>query len=84
MHREVAQAEPEQQARELQVAGHLAAHGDRHSAARRGLDGARDQRQHRRVQRVVEVRHRVVGAVDGERVLDQVVGADRQEVRAAA
>ena len=32
---------------------------------------------------IVEVRHRVVGAIDGERVLDQVVGADRQEVELA-
>ncbi len=41
----------------------------------------RDQMQHRGVQRIVQVRHRVVGAVDRQRVLDQVVGAERQEVQ---
>ena len=41
---------------------------------------SRHQLQHGRMQRVVQVRHRFVGAVDGQRVLDQVVGADRQEV----
>ena len=35
------------------------------------------------MQRIVQVRHRVVGAVDGQRVLDQVVGADRQEIELA-
>ena len=85
MHREAAQAQAEQQARELR----------RRPPSRRTPrpalpcasalgDGVGDQAQHRRVQRVVEVRDRVVGAVDGERVLDQVVGADRQEVEALA
>ena len=41
----------------------------------------RDQLQHRRVQRVVEVCHRIVGAIDGERVLNQVVGPDRQKIQ---
>jgi hypothetical protein len=45
---------------------------------------ARQQAQHRGMQRVVQVRHRVVGPVDRQRVLDQVVGADRQEVEACA
>ena len=43
-------------------------------------DRLRDQVQHGRMQRVVEVRDAVVRAVDRQRVLDQVVGADRQEV----
>ena len=38
------------------------------------------QREHGRVPGVVQVRHGFVGAVDGQRVLDQVVGADRHEV----
>ena len=80
MHGEVAQPQAEQQARELQVARHLATDRDRHASPGRGLNRVRDQRQDRRVQRVVEVGHRVVGAVDGEGVLDQVVGADRQEI----
>ena len=44
MHGGVAQSETQQQARELQVARHFAAHGDRHAAARRGLDGVCHQR----------------------------------------
>ena len=34
----------------------------------------------RRMQRIVEMRDGVVRAIDGERVLDQIVGADRQEI----
>ena len=39
--------------------------------------------QHRRVQRVVEVRDALVAAVDRERVLGEVVGADAEEVALA-
>ena len=42
-----------------------------------------DQHQHRRVQRVIEAGHLLVGTVDGQRILNQVVGADRQEIEAA-
>ena len=83
MHRVLAQPEAQQQARERDVARHLAAQRDRLSRCCAVLITSREQRQHRRVQRVVEVRDRVVGAVDGERVLDEVVGADRQEVELA-
>src|SRR5882672_4917421 len=38
--------------------------------------------QHRRVQRIVQVRYGVVRAVYGQRVLDQVVGTDGQEIEA--
>ena len=38
------------------------------------------QPQHGRVQRRVEIAERFVVAVGGEQVLDQVVGADREEV----
>ncbi|MDR9274782.1 hypothetical protein FEP29_03782 [Burkholderia multivorans] len=44
--------------------------------------GRFNQVQHGRMQRVVQMRDRVVGAVDRERVLDQVVRADRQEIEA--
>ena len=44
-------------------------------------DGHGDQLQHRRVQRVIEVRHGIVGAVDRQGVLDQVVGADGQKIQ---
>ncbi len=83
MHRELAQAEPEQEARHGGIARHLPAHRDRGLGALCAADGLRDQLQHRGVQRIVQVRHRIVGAVDRERVLDQVVGADRQEIEVA-
>ncbi len=35
------------------------------------------------MQRVVEVGHGAVGAVDGEGVLNQVVGADRKKIEPA-
>ncbi len=35
------------------------------------------------MQGIVEGRDLLVGTVDGQRVLDQVVGADRQEIEAA-
>ena len=41
---------------------------------------AAHQLQHGRMPRVVEMRHGFVGPVDRQRVLDQVVGADRDEV----
>ena len=44
------------------------------------VDRHRDELQHRGVQRVVQMRDGVVGAVHRQRVLDEVVGADRQEV----
>jgi len=71
------------EARELEVACHLAADRHGHAAARCGLDGAGHEGQHRRMQRVVQVGHGIVGPVDGERVLDQVVGADREEIQPA-
>ena len=52
--------------------------------ARRGrAHAAVDQRQHRRVQRVVEVRDALVAAVHRQRVLREVVGADAEEVALA-
>ncbi len=39
-----------------------------------------DQPQHRRMQRLVVIGHPIVGAIDGQRVLDQIVGADGEEV----
>ena len=47
----------------------------------RAADDVRQQLQHGGMQRVVQVRHLLVGAVDGQRVLDQVVGADGEEIQ---
>ena len=51
--------------------------------AQRRLDRELDQAQHRRVQRVVEIGDLLVAAVDRERVLDEVVGADGEEIALA-
>jgi len=56
---------------------------------RSGCDGASrldrelHEAQHRRVQRIVEIGDLLVGAVDRQRVLDQIVGADGKEIRFA-
>ena len=46
-------------------------------------DRLRDQLQHGRMPGVVEMGDGLVGAIDRERVLDEVVGADRDEVEVA-
>ena len=79
-HRELAQAHAEQQAGQTGIAGHLAADRYRHAGLVCGLDRMPDQVQHRRMGRIVQMADRIVVAVDGQRVLDQVVGADREEV----
>ena len=45
-----------------------------------GADDEADSAEDRRVQRFVEPRHAIVGAIDGEGVLDQIVGADAEEI----
>mgnify|MGYP003694148071 CR=1 FL=1 len=81
MHGEVAQAHAQKHPRQPELARHFAADGDRTLPALLAVAMAmRDQLQHRWMQGIVQVRHRVVGAIDGKRVLNQVVGADRQEV----
>ena len=42
-----------------------------------------DTASHGAVKRVVEMRDRVVGAVDRERVLNEIVGPDRQKIELA-
>ncbi len=79
MHGEVAQAHAEQQLGVQRVARHLAANRHRQAEARAAGDGAGDELEHRGVERVVEVRDGLVRAVDRQRVLDEVVGADGQE-----
>ena len=46
----------------------------------RAVDGAPQRAQDRRMARVVQIGDRLVVAIDGDRVLDQVVGADRKEL----
>ena len=80
MHGKTAQAQTQQQPRETGIAGHFPTDGDRLAGIDRGLDRHRQQLQHRRVQRIVQMRHGFIGTVDRQRVLDQVIGADRQEI----
>ncbi|CUJ72538.1 Uncharacterised protein [Achromobacter xylosoxidans] len=81
MHGKFGQPQPQQQPRHARIAGHFAAHRHRLAGPLAGIDGVGHQPQHRRMQGIVERRHVVVAAVDGQRVLDQVVGADRQEIQ---
>ena len=46
----------------------------------RGFDGPGDQAQHGGVVRTEELRHGLVRPVDGERVLDEVVRPEREEI----
>ena len=48
--------------------------------ARGGAAHQPDQPQHGGMQRLVEIGHAIVGAIDGQAVLNQIVGADREEV----
>jgi hypothetical protein len=79
-HRQRAQAQPEQHPAESRIASHVAAHGDGLAAFVRGRDHRLDGAQDGRMQRVVKVAHVFVLAIGGQGVLDQVVGADGQEL----
>ena len=80
MHGKTAQAQTQQQPGHGHISGHLATH--RHTLALPVAlgNGVGNQAQHRRVQRIVQMRHRFIGPVNRQRVLDQVVGANRQKV----
>ena len=75
-----ADAQPDQQRRHARVGRDLAADRDRQAGAVGGVRRLPDEREHGRVERAVQARHHVVAAVDGERELRQVVGADREKV----
>ena len=81
MHRQVAQAKPQEEPRQLRIAGHFAAHGDRHRALSALAIAIAISFRIAGMQRVVEVGDRIVGAIHRQRVLDQVVRADRQEIQ---
>ena len=81
VHREAAQSQPEQEPGETDIACHLATNAHALGLPVAFGNGVGDQTQHGRVQRVVQMRYRLVGTIDCQRVLDQVVSADRQEVK---
>src|SRR5262245_18577612 len=67
-HRELADAESEQERGIARIAGDLAADADGDAGPQRRLGGELDQPQHRRMERVVEMGDLLVAAVDGKRV----------------
>ena len=79
-HRQLAQPETQKERRIARVTRHLAADADRNASARGRLDGELDEAQHTGMQRVVEVGDLFVAAVDRQGVLDQIVGADGEEI----
>ena len=79
--REGVDAQPDQE-RRREAGRRQARRRPRRTCRRRwaASHGLRDEAQHGRVERAVEVRDQVVAAVHGERELREVVGADREEV----
>ena len=73
-------AQAEQQRHQHRVAGHLAADADPDLVRVGGVHGDLDQAQDGGVGRLVEVGDLLVHAVHGQRVLDEVVGADAEEL----
>ena len=63
------------------VARHFAADADGFTAFARRRDGVGNQLQHRRVARVIQMHQAFIGAVYGQGVLNQIVGAYRQKIK---
>ena len=75
-----AQSEAEQEPGVPRIAGHVAADRDRSAGGGGGGEDLRERAQDRRMHRLVQVGHVLVLAIGGERVLDEIVGADAEEV----
>ena len=72
-------AQADQERREHGVAGDLAADAGPDAVGVRGVNGQLDEAQDGRMRRLVKMRHLLVRAVGGERVLDEVVAADAEK-----
>src|SRR5437868_1953692 len=81
-HGKAAQSEPDEHPGKSRVSGHVTAHGDWLAPPLRAVDGALEQAENGRMERVVEMCDVFVLPVGGERVLDEVVGSDAEEARA--
>ena len=79
-HRELADAEADQQERRTRVARELAADVGPDATRVPGGGRAADQLQDGRMERVRDLRDPLVPAIGGQRVHREVVGADREEV----
>ena len=77
VHGEMPQPQAQQQTGVGRVPCHFATQTHLFAGRRALGDGVGQQLQHGGVQRVVQVRHLFIGAVDGQGVLNQVIGADR-------
>ena len=82
-HAELAQPEPDQQRQQAGIGGHFTADGDRDAAAPPGPGDQAQRAEHGGMERLIQVGHAIVGPVDSETILDQIVGADAEEVRFA-
>ena len=80
MHGKTAQTQAQQQSGHGDVTGHFATHADAFAPRLAFGNGAGHQLQHRWVQWVVQMGHGFVHPVDGQGVLDQVVGADGEKI----
>ncbi len=80
MHGKAAQPHAQKQTGQARVARHFTANTDFFALQLALMDGVGNQLQHGRVQRVIHVRHRLIGAVNRQGVLDQIIGADGQKV----
>ena len=80
MHGELPQSEAQKKSCHRHFAGHLAAYGHRNIGAIGASNCQCDQLQHRGMQGIVQIGNTVVGAIDRQRVLNQIIGADRNKV----
>ena len=83
MHGEGAQTHGQQQLGEHRVTRHFTAHAHAFACGTRLHDARVNETEHSRVPGVVEMGHLLIGAVDGQRVLDQIVRADGDEIEIA-
>src|SRR5687768_8697598 len=79
-HAELGEAAADEQPQQQRIGRHLAADRHRNAAADGAAADGTEQAQHRGMQRLIAVRYAIVGAIDGQRVLNEIVGADREEV----
>ena len=81
MHGETAQTQPQQKPRHVDVTRHFAAYADA-LALRIALgNGVGHQPEHSRVAGVIQMRDGLIGAVNRQRVLNEVVGTDGQKIK---
>ena len=81
VHGEVAQTQTQQQARQTRVTRHFSAQRDFFTGGRALGNRIGYQIQDGRMQWVLQMRHLLIGPVNSECVLDQIIGTDRQKIK---